>query len=122
MKLRIQDDTLRLRLTRGEVEDLGRGLAVERTVHFPGGRALQYIVTGSAAAASPQAAYAGDAIRVSLPEARIKAWAASDEVGIEGQDGPIRLLIEKDFQCLHRGSDSEPDAFPNPAFPTPLGE
>lgn len=114
MKLRIQDDSLRLRLTRGEVEDVGRGLAVERTVHFPGGRSLQYIVAGSAAATSPQAAYSGDAIRVSLPEARLKSWANGDEVGIEGQDGPIRILVEKDFQCLHRGADSEPDAFPNP--------
>ena len=50
MKLRIQDDSLRLRLTRGEVDDLSRGLAVERTARFPGGRALQYVVTGSASA------------------------------------------------------------------------
>lgn len=114
MKLRIQDDILRLRLTRGEVEDLSRGLAVERTAHFPGGQALHYIVTGSAAAASPQATYSGDAIRVSLPETRIKAWATSDEVGIEGQDGPTRILVEKDFQCLHPDAPAEPDAFPNP--------
>ncbi|HEY4085074.1 MAG TPA: hypothetical protein VGM43_04010 [Bryobacteraceae bacterium] len=114
MKLRIQDDTLRLRLTRGEVDDLGRGLAVERSVHFSGGRALQYIVTGSAASASPQATYSGDAIRVSLPEALVKTWATGDEVGIEGQDGPIRILVEKDFQCLHRDAPAEPDAFPNP--------
>jgi hypothetical protein len=51
---------------------------------------------------------------VSLPEARVKSWAAGDEAGIEGQDGPIRILVEKDFQCLHRSADSEPDAFPNP--------
>src|SRR3569623_2117238 len=114
MKLRIQDDTLRLRLTRGEVDDLSRGLSVERTVHFPGGRGLQYIVTGSAVSASPQAAYSGDAIRISLPQARVKSWAAGDEVGIEGQDGPVRILVEKDFQCLHRGADAEPDAFPHP--------
>jgi hypothetical protein len=114
MKLRIQDDSLRLRLTRGEVEDLNRGGAIERTVHFPGGRALQYIVTGCTAAASPRAVYSGDAIRVSLPQIRVKAWAASDEVGIEGQDGPIRILVEKDFECLHRDGAAQPDAFPNP--------
>ncbi|HVV44869.1 MAG TPA: hypothetical protein VHC72_06675 [Bryobacteraceae bacterium] len=114
MKLRIQDDSLRLRLTRGEVDDLSRGLAVERTVHFSGGRALQYVVTGSAAAASPQAVYSADAIRVTLPDARLKAWATSDEVGIEGKDGPVHILVEKDFQCLHRDAVSEPDAFPNP--------
>jgi len=114
MKLRIHDDSLRLRLTRGEVEDLSRGLAVERTVHFPGGRALRYVVTGSAAVAGPQAVYSGDAIRVSLPQAGVIAWATGDEAGIEGQDGPIRILVEKDFQCLHRDAAAEPDAFPNP--------
>jgi hypothetical protein len=114
MKLRIQDDSLRLRLTRGEVDDLSQGLAVERTVHFSDGRALQYIVTGSAAALSPQAVYSGDAIRVILPETRVKAWAGGGEVGIEGQDGPLRILVEKDFQCLHGDAGAEPGAFPNP--------
>jgi hypothetical protein len=114
MKLRIQDDSLRLRLTRGEVDDLGQGRTVERTVHFPGGRALKYVLTGSATAASPLAAYSGDTIRVSLPEWRVKAWAASGEVGIEGQDGPLRILVEKDFQCLHGDAPAEHDAFPNP--------
>jgi hypothetical protein len=114
MKLRIQDDSLRLRLTRGEVEHLSRGDAVERLVHFPGGRALQYSVTGSAAAASPHAVYSGDAIRVTLSESRVRDWASSDETGIEGQDGPIRILVEKDFKCLHRDAATEPDAFPHP--------
>ncbi|HEU5021648.1 MAG TPA: hypothetical protein VFT60_07145 [Bryobacteraceae bacterium] len=114
MKLRIQDDSLRLRLTRGEVDDVSQGRAVKRTIHFTGGRTLQYIVTGSAADASPRAVFSGDAIRVSLPESRVKAWAASDEVGIEGQDGAIRILVEKDFQCLHPDALAEPGAFPNP--------
>jgi hypothetical protein len=114
MKLRIQDDSLRLRLTRREVDDLSRGLAVERAVRFPGGRSLQYVVTGSASAAIPQAVYSGDEIRVTLPETRVQGWAGSDETGIEGQDGPIRILVEKDFQCLHRDAAEEPDAFPHP--------
>jgi hypothetical protein len=121
MKLRIQDDSLRLRLTRGEVEDLGNGLAVERVIHFPDGRALKYIVASSASAPSPEAAYIGDSIRVTLPESRVKVWATGDEIGVEGQDGPIRILIEKDFQCLHRAGDPEPDVFPNPAFTDPVG-
>ncbi|HVY93912.1 MAG TPA: hypothetical protein VHA14_14225 [Bryobacteraceae bacterium] len=114
MKLRIQDDSLRFRLTRTEVEALGSGQAVERTVHFREGRILRYIVAPEAGAASPRAAFGADAIRVALPAARLSAWAASDEVGIEGNDGPLRILVEKDFQCLHRDNAAEPDAFPNP--------
>jgi hypothetical protein len=116
MKLRIQDDSLRLRLTRGEVENLGRGLTVQRAIHFAEGRALEYIVSSSATADSPRAVYSGDSIRVSLPEARMRAWAASDQVGIEGQDGPVHILVEKDFQCLHRAGE-EPEAFPHPDSP-----
>jgi hypothetical protein len=114
MKLRIQDDSLRFRLTRSEVEALGSGLAVERTVHFPGGRTLRYIVAPEAGAPGPRAAFDGDAIRVTLPGGRVNTWAASDEAGIEGNDGPLHILVEKDFQCLHRDTAAEPDAFPNP--------
>lgn len=114
MKLRIQDDSLRLRLTRTEVEALGSGQSVERTVHFPAGRILRYIVGSAPGAANPLAAFEGDTIRVALPLDRVKAWAASEEVGIEGNDGPLRILVEKDFQCLHRDDAAQPDAFPNP--------
>lgn len=114
MKLRIQDDSLRFRLTRREVDALGRGLAVERTVHFRGGRTLRYVVAPETGAPGPQAVFDGDAVRVTVPGEGLKAWAASEEAGIEGNDGSLRILVEKDFQCLHRDTASEPDAFPNP--------
>jgi hypothetical protein len=42
-------------------------------------------------------------IRVSIPARIATAWIESDQTGIE-ECGALGLLIEKDFQCLHRGA------------------
>lgn len=114
MKLRIQDDSLRLRLTQAEVAQLGGGNPVERVIHFPV-HSLTYAIAVSAGAKALSVTYIGDAVRVTLPLEIAKVWAESNQVGIEGQDGPVRILIEKDFQCLHQPVDRDPDAFPNPS-------
>jgi hypothetical protein len=53
-------------------------------------------------------------IVVTLPTAVATEWIESDQTGIEASIGALRLLIEKDFQCLHREPASGEDAFPNP--------
>ena len=46
---------------------------------------------------------------------QLTQWVESDQVGIEAQSQfGVGLLIEKDFQCLHRSAEQEPDAFPRP--------
>jgi hypothetical protein len=42
----------------------------------------------------------------------------SDQSGTEASSGTLRLLIEKDFQCLHREPAPGEDAFPNPLATT----
>ncbi len=63
---------------------------------------------------APSVTYAGDTMRVTLPQSVVVAWATSDEITIEGTDGNIRVLVEKDFQCLHPPQSRDPEAFPNP--------
>lgn len=65
-------------------------------------------------------AYQNHEIIVSLPATVAQQWAGTDQVGIEldlpAEDGQsLHVLIEKDFQCLHREEEEEPDQFPNPA-------
>jgi len=114
MKLRIQGNLLRLRLTQTEVACLrDRGL-VECAIRFPTGRALCYSV-----ASSPQAEvsvdYEGDSICVMLPRAVATAWAESSQVTIEGsRNSDVQILVEKDFQCLHKPSERDPEAYPHP--------
>lgn len=117
MKLRIRGDSLRLRLTRGEVRSLRETGSVIETIHFGGG-ALHYELR-AADVDAPVASFDGAQIVVSLPRAQANAWADGDEVGIAAtqalDDGTLALLIEKDFQCLApRDGEEDVDAFPHP--------
>ena len=115
MKLRIQANSLRLRLTQAEVNRLRDGGHVESSIEFAAGCSLSYLVEGSRGAESLSAGFDGQAIRVTVPVRQLTEWADSDQVGIRSPspDG-VEVLIEKDFQCLHRSVEEEPDAFPHP--------
>jgi len=119
MKLRIQENSIRLRLTQKEVGELRRAGRVEATICFTPGRALSYSIESLAEASEPTVTFQDNAIRTVIPAEAAIRWADTDEIGIEAYQaaGPnleLRLLIEKDFQCLHRTTEQEPDAYPNP--------
>lgn len=113
MKLRLHDNSLRLRLSQSEVARLHDTGKVEDVVVFQPGKELFYAIeTGSAKETT--ATFDGSKIRVILPEPVAKEWVESDQTGIEASTGTLRLVIEKDFQCLHRTPQPGEDAFPNP--------
>jgi len=115
MKLRIQDKLLRLRLTQKEVTRLLDYGLVECAIRFPMGRELCYSVASLPHAAEASVDYIDDSIFVSLPGAVVSAWAGSDQVSIEGpRNSAVQILVEKDFQCLHKSTERDPDAYPNP--------
>ena len=116
MKLRIQGSSLRLRLTRSEVDRLYEGGEVSETIDFPSGSALTYRLQQSSGADAAQADLVHGLISVSVPSTMVERWAGSDEVGIYGRDGELRIAIEKDFRCLTRAAEEqETDAYPHPA-------
>jgi hypothetical protein len=113
MKLRMRGSSLRLRLTRSEVEAVGQGKKIEETVEFGPSERLVYAIEpgGEAIAAS----FGGGRVSVSVPVEVAREWCASDRVGIEGMQHALKILIEKDFACLtHREGEEDVDAFPNP--------
>jgi hypothetical protein len=121
VKLRIRDNSIRLRLSQGEVASLSKdGLVTART-GFPGGRTFSYVVESSPAAVAPAAFFSSNVITVRLPETTVLGWAASEQVSIEGEqrleDGSLlHVLVEKDFACLvPRAAEDESDLFPHPA-------
>ena len=120
MKLRIRDNSVRLRLTRGEVETLRQEGMVSAKTGFPGGRDFQYVLESSPASVSPGAFLSDNVMTVRLPETTVLAWAASNQVSIEGEqllnDGEKTIiLVEKDFVCLTpREGEDESDMFPHP--------
>jgi len=115
MKLRIQGNSLRLRLTRKEVAQLHDCGRAESSIEFAPGRSLVYALEGSTHTTSVTASYDGAAIRVTVPAKLMAEWVEGDRVSIEGDSqANVQLLIEKDFQCLHKPDQRDPDAYPNP--------
>lgn len=113
MKLRLHDNSLRLRLSQSEVARLHDTGKVEDLVVFQPGNELLYSIE-TAAAQETTATLENAKIRVILPTQVAMQWIESDQPGIEASTGTLRLLIEKDFQCLHREPQPGEDAFPNP--------
>ncbi len=119
MKLRIRGDSLRLRLSRGEVEAFDRDGRVEDAAHFGPGARLAYSLERSPGGALSARLEDGSVV-VTVPEDLARTWCRTDRVGLEGEqptgDGPtLRILVEKDFACLKtRSVEDETDAFPNP--------
>jgi hypothetical protein len=115
MKLRIQGNSLRLRLTQKEVARVRDGSPVESFIEFAPGRSLVYLVEGSPNADAMSAAFDGRAIRVTIPMGQVTEWVESDRAGIEARTRTgVQILVEKDFQCLHRPVAQDPDAYPHP--------
>jgi hypothetical protein len=119
MKLRLRGNSLRLRLTQREVNDLVAVGSVEEKTAF-GPQALLAYAIAVGEGPSVSASFEAGAIRVTVPLAEARSWATSDRVGIEAEQAtaggePLRLLIEKDFACLKpRTGEDDRDAFPNP--------
>lgn len=120
MKLRVRGNSIRLRLTRGEVAALADTGRVEDGASFPGGGRLGYVLASAADATALSASIEGATVIVTVPAAQARAWAEGDDVGLEAEqalDGgaTLRVLVEKDFACLKpREGEDDADAFPHP--------
>ncbi len=122
MKLRIRGNSIRLRLTRSELDLFRSSGIVEQVVEFEKpSRSLSYRLRISPTSAVIAAEFDGRSIDISIPETQAQDWASSDLVGIEcmqpiGGGRSLRILVEKDFACLTpRKHEDEKEAFPNPS-------
>jgi hypothetical protein len=118
VKLRIVDDSIRLRLARSEVALIERGLDVESCTRFPGGPALAYALRVTDVERI-SASFVAGRIEVALPRALALRWASSDEVSLRVEQpldhGVLRILVEKDFACVEpRAGEDQEDLYPNP--------
>ncbi len=121
MKLRLQSNSIRLRLKRGEVEQLAKTGRVEETISMGSGieGTFSYVLESSREVSSLQAFLRAQEILVQVPATTVSRWATSEEVGIEtilalGGERQLQVLIEKDFACLNGPEEQNVDTFPNP--------
>jgi hypothetical protein len=121
MKLRIKENSLRLRVTPSEVKQLLRDGVIREHVQLtanPRDR-LIYAITSSLSGATTTVTYHSGNIAVSVPNVQLTYWACSEEVGVYvdvtlGDDQVLSVAIEKDFACLDRSDAENEDTFPNP--------
>jgi hypothetical protein len=118
MKLRIYGNSVRLRLSRTDMQMFIEKGRIQDVVQFASDSRLSYSLESTPSLEEVQARYQDGVIRVLIPAKIARQWISSDQVGISfaGSIGPS-LLIEKDFRCLHRelGEENDDvDAFPNP--------
>jgi len=124
VKLRIHGNSLRLRLNRTDIEIFQQTGIREEQVRFDSGACLIYALEAATVTAI-ESEFSGNAIWVRVPVQMARAWATSDQVSLSADsptDNGPSVLIEKDFQCLHREGENEQDdadAFPNPEAQVP---
>jgi len=106
MKLRFHKNSLRIRLSQSEVADLAAHGQIQERFEFPNSALSFSLRSGNSEAAVLE----NNEVSVTAP----KDWIDSDREGIEFHCGPMKVAIEKDYECLHRAGPDDADAFPNP--------
>lgn len=111
MKVRLHQDSIRIRLTQGEVASLGEGLGVRSETHFlQGSLEVQVHPEGEAFGLT----FEHNRIRLYVPFESAREWSGNDVEGLYASSGPCQIALEKDYACLHKTGDANVGTFPNP--------
>lgn len=121
MKLRINGNSIRLRLLRSEVATFIETGRIEHTIQFaPDAQSLfQYGLEHEPNLAGVEVRPKPSEVMVVIPTQQAKTWAETDRVGIYstvdlGSNGGLDIIVEKDFACLDLSGADNHDTFPNP--------
>jgi hypothetical protein len=108
MKLRIQGNSLRLRLSEEEVQQFAQTGRLEAGVAFgpDPSQTLHYVLVRREAIAGITADFTGHAITVYIPESAAAAWIDNADASLSGvvENGSaqgLKILVEKDMDCQH---------------------
>jgi len=100
MKLRILENSLRIRLSGDEVRKLWAERRLENRICFGAEEVLAYTIEVSSGVDTAGVSFDGKELRVDLAESLARGWSENGEDGIrqtlETPEGPLELLIEKD--------------------------
>lgn len=118
MKLRMHEDSLRLRLDRQEVDALARGECVRSQARLPTGSVFGWRLAGEP---EFRVALVQGELTIAAPVDALGYWATTEtEVSLRAavptpDGGQLAVLIEKDFECLEpREGESQSNRFANP--------
>ncbi|MDJ0655401.1 MAG: hypothetical protein QNJ40_14660 [Xanthomonadales bacterium] len=121
MKLRIRGNSLRIRVTQGELENFAETGAIHDSIEFGPETQLTYRLTRDVQLSEMAADMNNEVITVRVPRDVADEWVSTELVSLRAEqplDGaePLKILVEKDFACLvTREGEDDSDAFPNPS-------
>jgi hypothetical protein len=108
MKLRIQGNSVRLRVSEAEVAQFRESGHVEEAIVFgpTSQEVLHYALIRSYENAEVTAAFAENKITIYVPAAIASDWINSEHNGFEarlptGTEKGLKILVEKDLDCTH---------------------
>ena len=122
MKLRIKENSLRLRVMRSELERLQAGERIEASIRFgPAADAvLRYSLAIEATAKDPiGVSFHLQEIATRISREQLELWSSEVQVGLYASlpidsGTTLEVSIEKDFACLDSNGEENADTFANP--------
>jgi uncharacterized protein DUF7009 len=118
MKLRIKGNSLRIRLSRSEVDEFGRAGYLEERTEFGNG-IFTYILQNEHGINGLSANFSGSSITVLVPSEIVREWTTTEKVGFENNmdiagGKQLFILIEKDFKCVDNTTEDQSDNYEHP--------
>ncbi|WP_313190591.1 DUF7009 family protein [Sphingobacterium sp.] len=112
MKIRVKDNSVRIRLTQSEVNALYQDGNISSRTEF----LEQAFVYAVERADVPELSveFVENKITLKTPANLLEQLYSTDVVGFEGLTGKVKLLLEKDFVCLDNTLEDQSDNYPNP--------
>ncbi len=118
MKLRIKGNTIRLRLSKKEVEQLCKEGIIREQTNFVD-TSFVYSIQKGTNTDTIKAAYKQNELAVFIPSALIRGWETNAIISFDNRlsDGSLPellVLIEKDFKCIDNSTEDQSDNYENP--------
>ncbi len=120
MKLRMQGNSLRLRITPSEMTQLIQAGRIHETVHFAADpdAHITYALEHSGETSCIGVRYFPGEIVVIVPSEVARDWASTQTIGLYGEAQPgagaLPLALDPAFACLDKSDADNADRFPNP--------
>lgn len=112
MKLRIEGNSIRLRVKKSDLERLKKEGIVRESVAFLKGFHFYYELKTDAKIKTIEATFSSGIIAVSIPLSMSDTWIDTEQVGLENTaENGLFVLIEKDFPCKTRADEDKNDLF-----------
>ncbi|NEN24590.1 hypothetical protein G3O08_13865 [Cryomorpha ignava] len=120
MKIRIKNNSIRLRLAKTDIANLKTKRFVACKTVISGREVFEYALRSDESAQKIAARFEAGKITVVVPFAEAQTLTDTDEITIKGwqengAEEPLFLLIEKDLQCLDPTHEDQSDMYENPS-------